>query len=412
MPFYNNSRIGGAMDGTHIYLNTNISNDWAGVQIDSSGNTTYIDTNDKEQPLEFNQTRAQPYLADPSEYYLSIQRFTIESPNLPVFIAQPIVGTSLIGGTSYDTIYKVFIQTPSTTLGVNVKWIPQDKTYSLIPGPITSADYKNPLFYCYSYSYFIEMVNTALATAMGGANHPLMQFNTVTGLFSIQGWVDKWRTSSIGATLGTTAPSKLWFNTELYNLFSSLSAIYVAGGVGLSIGMDYQILFTTGSDAPPGLQPYITNIVTDSYHNPPTVRNDVINIQEYTTLPLWSPIKSIVFTASLLNVVSEMIAVPVVYENGDKNVNAGKQNTDILPILIEHSVPQITGTEYKPFIFYEPQGEYRIADLYSDVPIAGLQYKVYWKDTFGNLIPFKLAVGASSTLKILFRRKLFNSDQV
>ena len=35
-------------------------------------------------------------------------------------------------------------------------------------------------------------------------------------------------------------------NTELYNLFSSLSAIYVAGGSGLPNGADYQILFTTG----------------------------------------------------------------------------------------------------------------------------------------------------------------------
>jgi hypothetical protein len=70
------------------------------------------------------------------------------------------------------------------------------------------------------------------------------------------------------------------------------------------------------------------------------------------------------------------------------------------------------GTEYKPFIFYEPQGEYRLSDLYSDIPIAGLQYKVFWKDSLGNLNPLKLGVGASTTLKILFRRKNFNSDKL
>ena len=459
MPFYNNSRIGGAMDGTHIYFNTNISNDWSSVVADGS-TITYVDTNDKSQDLEFNQTRAQPYLANPSEYYMSVQRFTIESPNLPVFIAQPIVGTSYSAG-SYQTIYRVTVQLPTLAyVGVNVLWIPQDLTATYVPGPITANDYKEPIFYCYSYSYFIEMINTALASLIGGPNHPFMQFNPVTGLFSIQGWVDKWRTKSNGGTLGTNAPCKLFFNTELYNLFSSLSAIYVAGGSGLPNGADYQILFTTGTDtlsASP--QQYITNIVPDSYHNipvyptfssatgyvvgnivyfngiyyecilvnpapstsPPNTtywkvvvigRNDVINYQEYTTLPLWTPIKSIVFTASLLNIVAENIATPVVYENGNQNINAGKQNTDILPILIEHSVPQVYGTEYKPFIFYEPQGEYRLSDLYSEIPIAGLQYKVYWKDTFGNLIPFKLAVGASATLKILFRKKLFNSDQV
>jgi hypothetical protein len=467
MPFYNNSRIGGAMDGTHIYLNTNISNDWSSVQIENpppaipyvantiydindivssrgssyrciadkkidgdtvpqnappdatywvllSTTTTYIDTSTKEQNLEFNQTRAQPYLATPSDYYMSVQRFTIESPNLPVFLAQPIVGKSKNTDDSYDTIYSVTAIPVATGIPnrIYIKWIPQDKSIPLITTPITADDYKNPLFYCYSYSYFIQMVNTALASSIGGANHPLMQYNAISGLFSIQGWVDKWRTKSNGDVLGITAPVKLYFNTELYNLFSSLSSIYVAGSGSLPKGCDYQILFTTGSDvASASTQPYITNIVPDTYHNS-TNHNDVINIQEYTTLPLWSPVKSIVFTASLLNVVAEMVATPVIYENGNQNVNAGKQNTDILPILIEQSIPQITGTEYKPFIFYEPQGEYRLADLYSEVPIAGLQYKVYWKDTFGNLIPFKLAVGASATLKILFRRKLFNSDQV
>jgi hypothetical protein len=459
MPFYNNSRVGGAMDGTHIYFNSNISNDWSGLNIKDfeiyNNNTIYnvddivfyennyylcttgpisqapppginwtiqtlaqmsyyLDTNVKEELLEFNQTRAQPYLANPSEYYMSVQRFSIESPNLPVFIAQPIVGRNWNSGVSYDTIYKVFIVPDSTgtPTGVNVKWIPQDKTLPINILPVKASDVGNPLFYCYSYSYFIEMINTALASAQGGANHPFMQFDAVTGLFSIQGWADKWRTSTTGATLGITSPAKLYFNTELYNLFSSLSAIYKGGVSPLYDGMDYQILFTTGTNtASASTQPYITNIVPNTYHNN-TNHNDIINIQEYTTLPLWTPIKSIVFTASLLNVVSEMVATPVIYENGAQNINAGEQNTDILPILIEHSVPQISGTEYKPFIFYEPQGEYRLADLYSDIPVAGLQYKVYWKDTFGNLNPFKLSVDCSSTLKILFRKKIFNSDQV
>jgi len=467
MPFYNNSRIGGAMDGTHIYYNTSISNNWSGTQIkdftiyvpntvyyigqyvyssgyylctinpvyDSNNNpipqsappsapwtlqtlsqmTDYIDTNTKEQFLEFNQTRAQPYLSTPSDYYMSVQRFTIESPNLPVFIAQPIVGLGKIDDDSYETIYKVFIDNTlngGDIASSTVKWFTQDTTVPLITTPITTMDTYSPLFYCYSYSYFIQMVNLALASCLPtNPDPPIMQFNPVNGLFSIQGWVDRYRTKIDGTPLGITTPVKVFFNTELYNLFSSLSSIYVAGGVGLPIGADYQILFTTGTDVLSTLsQPYAINILENTVQDGKKVH--VINNQEYTTLPLWSPIKSIVFTASLLNVVSEMVATPTIFEKGNKNINAGKQNTDILPILIEHSVPQTSGTEYKPFIFYEPQGEYRLADLYSDTPVSGLQYKVYWKDTFGNLNPFKLAIGASSTLKILFRKKLFNSDQV
>jgi len=71
-----------------------------------------------------------------------------------------------------------------------------------------------------------------------------------------------------------------------------------------------------------------------------------------------------------------------------------------------------TGTEYKPFIYYEPTGEYRLADLYSDIPVYGLQFNVFWKDSFGNLNPFLLSIGSSATMKLLFRKKSFNSDKI
>lgn len=586
MPFYNNSRIGGAMDGTHIYYNTNIANDWASKSIrpftiwenrvyqvgeyvykpfsgtnywqcislylpppsfdvpapqpapGASGYltywvartlaqmTVYTDITNKDEIINFNQTRAQPYLADPSEYYMSVQRTTIESISLPLFIPQGRVGSVVPAGnvdlSGCETIYQITLKNEATGIYTTkpVKWYPQDDTapVNALGATLTPADLLNPLFYCYSYAYFISLINRVLQE-FTGANHPLMQFDPRTGLFSIQGFQDRWRTTSTGTPLGTTNPTRLFFNTALYNLFSSLSAIYTAipPATPNSESANYQILFTTGSDAVAGTQPYITNIVPDTYHNiapliPPTYsistsyvvgdkvtfsgiyyevitnnpavsvappnasywvviptvppvplvyssstsyvignqvqyfgvyyqatannptlnipppnatywvvitlgRNDVINTQEYTTLPLWSPVKSIVYTASLLNVVSEMVATPVVYESrfNDgtiRNINSGKQNTDILPILIEFSVPQTTGTEYKPFIFYEPQGEYRLSDLYSDIPIAGLQYKVFWKDSLGNLNPLKLGVGASTTLKILFRRKNFNSDKL
>jgi hypothetical protein len=581
MPFYNNSRIGGAMDGTHIYYNTNIANDWASKSIrpftiwenrvyqvgeyvyQPSNNTYYIcvanytnpnpqpappaagiwtsrtlaqmtvynNTTDKNEIINFNQTRAQPYLADPSEYYMSVQRLTIESISLPLFIPQGRVGSAVpiyVDLSGCETIYQITLKNETTGFYTTkpVKWYPQDETAPVnqLGATLTPADLLDPLFYCYSYAYFISLINRVLQE-FTGANHPLMQFDPRTGLFSIQGFQDRWRTTSTGTPLGTTNPTRLFFNTALYNLFSSLSAIYTAipPSTPGAESANYQILFTTGSDSPFGSQPYITNIVPDTYHNiapliptlyinsinyvigdkvtfsgiyyevitnnpavsvappnasywvviplpspvPPTYlpansyiigdkveyfgvyyqatannptlnipppnatywkvttlgRNDVINTQEYTTLPLWSPVKSIVYTASLLNVVSEMVATPVVYEQvftqgggqttiPTKNINAGKPNTDILPILTEFSVPQTTGTEYKPFIFYEPQGEYRLSDLYSDIPIAGLQYKVFWKDSLGNLNPLKLGVGASTTLKILFRRKNFNSDKL
>jgi hypothetical protein len=192
-------------------------------------------------------------------------------------------------------------------------------------------------------------------------------------------------------------------NAPLYNLFASLPSIYA----GIAGGLDYQILFSTGTDLAYAFtpQPYIINVITISGVN-------YINVQqEYNTLPLFTPIKSIVFRGSLINVVSDMVATPVIYQNGI-NINAGKQNTDILPTLIEYSVPLTIGTEYKPYIYYEPTAEYRLMDLYSDNPVYGLNFDVFWKDSFGNLVPFTLGLGASATMKILFRKKSFSSDKI
>jgi hypothetical protein len=134
--------------------------------------------------------------------------------------------------------------------------------------------------------------------------------------------------------------------------------------------------------------------------------------QEYSTLPLWTPITSIVFKTSLLTTNPEIIGTPVVYVEGDRNVNAGRQNADILNVLSEHSVDLKYGTEYKPFIYYEPSGEFKLTDLYGKNPIQDIDISVFWKDNFGNLIPFKLGIGCSSTIKILFRKKTFNSDKL
>jgi len=402
MSYYDNVRIGGAMDSDHIYYNINISNDFSNrVAVGTPPSLVSVDIRKFNTPVVFNQNRAQPYLINPSEYFLSVQRFSIESPNLPVFIAQPILGET----DPNKTVYSITLINNSVTITKNIVWQPQNIDTSLVPvpsTPITQTSLNNPYYYCYSYQWFIKCINDTL-DSMGVVNHPYMSFDTVNNLFTIQGHENKYRTTSTGTLIGTAVNlCAVYMNTALYNLFSSIPAIYK----NLAGGLDYQILFTTGSDVVnPANQPYIINVVANG------ANNDVYSTQEYNSLPLWTPVKSIVFRGSLLNVVSDMIATPVVYQD-DTNINAGKPNTDILPILIEHSVRLDTGTEYKPFIYYEPTGEYRLADLYSDIPVYGLQFNVFWKDSFGNLNPFLLSIGSSATMKLLFRKKSFNSDKI
>jgi hypothetical protein len=380
---------------------------------------TPLDTTKSSIPIEFNQNRAQPYLINPSEYFLSVQRFTLDNTATPVFIAQPSIGSSNVN----QTIYSISVSISNSgsayvTQTLPITWIPQDTTLTAPTGPITQADVTNPYYYCYSYDWFVYCINQTINSFTGLTNRPILSFDPVTQLFTIQARPAEYRTNIQGTILAAgTQKAFLFMNTALFNLFSSFNFIYyggLGGGIALApagVGLDYQILFPINGLLT-NATPYINNVVTNTWNNGTlTAVNAIHMVQEYSTLALWSPIKSIVFRGSLLNVVSEMVATPVIFQNG-VNINAGKQNTDILPILIEYSVPLKTGTEYKPSIYFEPTAEYRLADLYSDIPVYGLQFNVFWKDTFGNLNPFLLSFGSKATMKLLFRKKSFNSDKL
>jgi hypothetical protein len=407
----------GVLDSDHIYYNINYTNAESGSSIDESGNIVQLPTDRKDLVFNFNQSRAAPYIQCPEDYYLSVIRFTIESPNLPLFTVQPIQGLD-----SDITIYTVTIMgTDGNPFKRQVRWTPED---SRLADPGSPSTYKigdpiDPYYYCYSYAYFITCVNDALAycwaTELGEniLNSPYVYFDVETNLFTLGGPVDFFRTNNNGEAFSSTF--SIYFNIPLYNLLASLPAKYVSKTITVTqpgkdnSQMDYRMILSTGSSLPPGdTQPYIIN----TRNNPYTANLDVYATQEYSTLPLWTPITSIVFKTSLLTTNPEIIGTPVVYVDGTRNINAGRQNADILNTLSEHSVDLKYGTEYKPFIYYEPSGEFKLTDLYGKNPIQDIDISVFWKDNFGNLIPFRLGIGCSSTIKILFRKKTFNSDKL
>jgi hypothetical protein len=425
MPYYSQNMIGGAQNSSHIYYNINISNDYSGYDISSNGGIMPVATNDKELQLVFNQSRAAPYLINPSKYYLSVQRFTIESPSLPVFICQPIVGQSNVN----KSIYSITLQRSSdaTTLTLPVLWQPDDKTVPIPSGTVTDSWQTNPYYYCHSYNHMVDLINNTFNQFVTDGFTQATPSVDVSGntyvpyiflkdnLFTVGGDVRHYRTFLNGNYGGVSGIEnyKIYFNIELYNLLSSLKAIYV-GAQGPVVGADYLLIMDTGTNglyAAPGQifniyenERYFTSLTTNT--------NDVWNVQEYITLPLWSPIKNIIFRTTLLNVVPDIVATPIVFDSNNNNIIGNRQNSDILNIMVDYSLPLVKGTEYKPYIFYEPVGEFRLVDLYGNQPINSMDIAVFWKDSFGNLIPFVLDIGASATIKLLFRKKVFNSDKI
>jgi hypothetical protein len=417
--------IGGAQNASHIYYNINISNDYSGYDISSNNAVMPVETNDKELQLVFNQSRAAPYLINPSKYYLSVQRFTIESPSLPVFICQPIVGQSNVN----KSIYSITLQrsTDGATSTLPVLWQPDDKTVPIPSGTVTDSWQTNPYYYCHSYQHMVDLINNTFNKFVADGFTKATSIIDISGntyvpyiflkdnLFTLGADVKHYRTFLNGGYggLNTICNYKIYFNIELYNLLSSLKAIYV-GAQGPVVGADYQLIMDTGTNNLYSAPGQIFNIYENirDFTAVITNTNDVWNVQEYITLPLWSPIKNIIFRTTLLNVVPDIVATPIVFDSNNTNSVGGRQNCDILNIMVDYSLPLVKGTEYKPYIYYEPVGEFRLVDLYGNQPINSMDIAVFWKDSFGNLIPFTLDIGASATIKLLFRKKIFNSDKV
>ena len=416
MPFNALARLAGTPESDHIYYNITISSDKSGSVAKSDGSVQELPTQGTDIPLVFNQIRSTYYLKRPEEYYVTVIRFTIENPNFPVFIPLPIVGGSDI----HQTIYTVTLLIGGVPYKKPVMWVPQDDTVPPPTTPIKLSDVSPsvPYYYCYSYQHFADCINTTFKNIVLGINStlgssytaPYLQFDATTNLFTLGGDVETYRTADDGSLLGQMG---IYFNSELYNLFASLPYIYTAGYAtvisGDNLQMDYQLLMTTGSNVPTtSTQPFITNI----RYNQLTTKNDVISTQEYQSLSLWCPIKSLIFKTNLLATAPEIQGTPAVYEEGLVNINASKQNADIVNMLVDY-VPELRkGTEFKPYIFYQPSGEYKLTDLYGKTPVNALDISVLWKDSFGKLVPFKLPITSSATIKILFRKKRFNSTKV
>jgi len=402
---YKASQLGGIANSDILYYNILVHNNNTGF--DDNGKPTNTNTS---IPLVFNETRSQPYVNCADNYFMSVVRFDVDTSSLPVFIPEPIVGSSP-NGTSFDTIYSFYINGIKSV----VTWTPANT--SLYIPTVAPANYSSyEYFYCYSYNYFLSLLNGQMNVAFGGGS-PFLTYDKAN--VTITGSLSDWQTDYLGS-----GPNTLSFNPALYNLFSSLPAIKQPDG-------NYQILFVAN---PSGLN--FVNVPTTASITPITYKA-VASSTEFTPFPIWNPVETILFVTNLMPVVSELVAKPLVYgqkidntvypppnntlppsyEKTGANVafigsptNYSISNAGVQNILTDFASPQNYGIEYKPSISYTPIAEFRLTDLYDEKAIRDLDIEVYWKDYLGEIHPFLLLSGGTANLKIMFRKKDFNTQ--
>ena len=392
------SNVGGTFNSDHIYYNITILNS--------------DDGNQKPPAVIFNEIRNSPYLDNPQDYYMSVVRFSLETPTLPLFVPQAKLGQN----DPNLLVYTITLSWQDSSAGVlgtnfvqqtNVTWSPQVSNEPIPSPPIDFQDLTSAYYHCFSYQWFIDRVNIALSSCYTALKAQVVAAGkTLPSNFApIMEWAVPDYQAIIDADISgynlnndisgaLVRPIKLFFNAPMYNLFSSFEA-FGLGYEAVTSGRNFQIRLRNNN----GL-----NI----YSPMPAGWTAIQAYQEYATTPLWNPVQSLVFTTALLPVVPELTSVPRLFGSDAKFYNVGN-NSNITSILTDFEVGLTTGVEYKPNVQYVPSSEYRLADLFGNNPLSAIEVRVFWKDPWGNLNPFLLNSGCSASIKILFRKKTFQT---
>jgi hypothetical protein len=206
-----------------------------------------------------------------------------------------------------------------------------------------------------------------------------------------------------------TGQLKVWFNSALFNLFSSFQAVKEPFSYGSQVSSNgkhfrYQWWNIYNSKE----QTAETFVPPNLLGRGPAQEEYLAINQSYSVVPLWNPVKAIVFTTSLLPVLPEMVSAAQSLGSSTSFSNNGN-NADVQNVLTDFEVELITGEETRPVVYYVPTAEYRMVDLQSNQPLSAIQLSVSWRNKFGALVPLNLGTDGNAQIKILFRRRDWQS---
>lgn len=331
-------------------------------------------TNNKDVPIEARITeyRSEPIVINPKDYYLSVVRFNVPVSLIPIFIYPTLPSPPNPINTPDNTQYSV---TLLDSLGAYHK-VNLIYTYlDVVSGPPN----------VYTVQHFLDMINTALATAhtaMGGlkpATPPYITFNQETKLFALigeNGW-------NISTNLG------IFMNSKLFLFFDYLESRF--NGYNLLNGTDFQIMFKNNGN----------NSLSASQITPPNgsiaVNPGYILKQEQASLDKWSQVRSIIFVSNTISVKPEYItASPDLLQNTGDNFRS---------ILTDFEPPLITGEVFRGYLQYYPQGPYRLIDMTTDTNLKNIDFQLFWQDNKQRINKIYINHAESITVKLMFVKK-------
>lgn len=318
-------------------------------------NTVQTLPNDR-VPVKFSLNQSQNIVDDTTGYELSVIRFSLNTETLPIFIPH------MKESNSFTTIYSCTFEYNGVIFQQYMEFIPQNSN------PID----KEEEFYVYSYQYVVYLFNNMLKDCLLALNDisdtgisvaPIMFFNTETQICGMS-------MDSTEYGFNETGKINISMNTQMYALLSTLPASIIHS----SLGRDYQL----------------NNMISS---NP-----DVL-VQEYTTVELWNPVASIVFTTNTLPIYTTNTAPIQVYVDG--KLSESNSTYNFLNIMTDFIGNDLIFT---PFVEYAPS-IYRFLSIKQGVSIRNIDLQVLWMNrNDGQLRPLYLIPGGSCSVKLYLKK--------
>ncbi len=300
--------------------------------------------------INFTQNQSQPILKSTNGYKLSIIRFSLNTETLPIFI--PTMQTT------NTTIYSFTMDIGGVQYRQYMEFEPQNLN------PIDPDEY----YYVYNYQYVVHLMNKCLSSCLLGlsglATLPTNIAPTIT--FDNTSQICTLNLDSTYYGFNETGKINIFLNSSMYALLASIPSSIT----NLNNGMDYQI----------------NNLFSQS---PDTL------IQNYSTVPIWNPISSIIFTSNLIPIHQSQTPPVQIFENGQ--VLNSSSTFDYLNVLTDFIGNNLTFT---PFVQYSAT-IYRYLSLKPNSEIRNIDLQVFWqRKTNGQLKNVYLGCGGTASVKL------------
>lgn len=295
-------------------------------------------TTDKFEDIILNSRSNAPFINDTQQYNITIQQFSIPSTLIPIFLMQ-------------NKQFKIRYTFDDTT-------VEKPLVYNIVNDSTEYAG-KQAIWH---YQDFIDILNNALREGFNEIKALKPAMDATEACFITLDRQNDLFVFNAEQNYGNLL--KVFFNSNLYNLFGSFQSIKQPDTY-------FQILIKNNGNNE-------TVINTRSYYS---------TYQDYKTLKVWTDIKRIVFLTSDIPVSDELTS----------SSNSGYYNI-VQDFTTEERI--FTG---QPFD-YLPKGAQRYYNLYNNDSLYKMSIVMVWFDKQNNFYPIRQGPNDYSTVKLRFKR--------